>query len=281
MIFMSFGQYLKNGNSSNFRVNVGGYDPGNPMNQWAFRSCAFSRFRSGSDVFLLDAMAGPGKFGKTILELHKEKNISSVIRISFNDVHLKPLNTLKEDGFEVIHSDIRCIKQKNIFDIVIERFGLKDLPQGQLHVALQAIRDALKHNGRIVIADMFAISKSSQKEAIAVHAAEQRFAGRNEEKEGICYIPTIEEWVSVLNESGFKASVRHIRARGNIELSVYKGRFSKNADDEDMVDYINAVLLESCANNQYFARDYGVSFFHSSEKTKISWPYAVIVGEKI
>lgn len=278
---MSFSQYTKNGSGENFRVNVGGYNPGNPLNQWAFRSCAFSRFKSGSEIFLLDAMAGPGKFGKTMLELHKEKNSGSIVSVSFNDVRLAPLNYLKEQGFEVIHSDVRNLKQKNIFHIVIERFGLKDLPYKQLPIALQAIRDALKYTGRIVIADMFAVSKSSQKEAIAVHAAEQRFAGRDEEMEGRCYIPTIEEWVSALSKSGFKASVRYTKAKGNIELSIYKGRFSKNAEDMGMINSINAALLYSCINNQYFAQEYGVTLSHSSEKTMISWPYAVIVGEKI
>ncbi len=277
---MTFNQYSQNNAGIDFRKNVGGYDPRNPLNRWAFSSCAFSRFRKGEKVFLLDAMAGPGKFGKMILDMHKEKKLASNINISFNDVRLEPLQYLKDEGFDVVHSDIRTITIQKMFDIVIERFGLKDLPFDQVPIALEKIRNLLTSTGRIVIADMFATSKASQNEAIAVHAAEQHFAGRNEEQDGTCHIPTIDEWLSVLKSSGFRASVRYARAKGDIELSMYKGRFSQNPQDVGMIDYLNSAIVESCSKNSSFARDYLVSLANSNEKTKISWPYLVIVGEK-
>jgi len=278
---MSYSQYEKCKPTDSFRGAVGGYDPRNALNQWAHRSCALSRFGPSKEISILDAMAGPGKFGNMILEMNRNKVGGPKIKMSFNDARLEPLLGLQSSGAEVIHSDIRTLAVNSAFDIVIERFGLKDLPYGHLANALDRIRNSLRLNGRLVIADMFAVSEKTQEAAISIHAAEQRFAGRNEAVDGICHIPTIEGWISALASSSFRASVRFTRARGAIELSVFKSWLKSESEYVEKMDMLFSAIADACNRQPNVAIEYGIKLAGTIEKTTISWPYAVIVGEKI
>lgn len=86
-------------------------------------------------------------------------------------------------------------------DVVVARYGVKDLPVEQQPGALTEMVRVIRPGGRLVIADMVA-PEGTQAWLNGHHALKQELGGRDPRTEGTCHIPTKREWITRLTESG-------------------------------------------------------------------------------
>jgi len=267
--------------STIFRANIGSYGASTDFFGAIFRGCQFNSFNARR-LILLDAMAGPGKLGKDIRAKYKiETPNRAPLSIFFNDVRAEPLLQLRREARNnfIINCDAKEIdKSGRKFHIFAVRCGLKDLPQDQLPLALSAAYNSILPGGRIVIGDMMAYTSEGQNGIIRVHSAKQEFAGRNREQEGICFIPTAEEWAALLLKTGFSNVRIETGLTSNVETSQWKGQFGTGADDQAIIRELNSIIQATAISNPVFAREFNVRF--DGEKTLIDFPIMVASAEK-
>ncbi|MFH1307192.1 MAG: class I SAM-dependent methyltransferase [Candidatus Micrarchaeota archaeon] len=271
---------INNQTSEDFRKNIGSYNSSTPFFKAIFDACKFGKFLDKKEITLLDGMSGPGKLGKDLLKIYKEQPDSKPnLRVFFNDIRAEPLAILKNEGFDVIQSDIRELDKNGIkFNIIAVRYGIKDFPMDQIPVALKAIYNSLESGGRLVIADMTAYSNDGQIGVIKFHSAKHEFAGRNLEKEGSLYIPQLGEWETFLCDAGFTSNGAYIGFTSDVETSQWKGQFGKNANDAEIIGKLNEFVCEIISTNPVFADEFQVKL--DGEKVFVKFPIMVAYGEK-
>jgi SAM-dependent methyltransferase len=285
---MSIGQYKKLGKqgAEEFRRDVEIYGPKNAFNRAAYTACAFSS--SSERIPLLDAMSGPGKFGKSIFgQFFDEKaqggHEGIMLSVTFNDIREEPLIRLREEGYETVHCDVRNL-QPNIrtsYHVVAVRFSLKDFPEGEKEVAIASLREALIPGGRLVIADMYAPSEASQEAVNRVHSAKQELAGRNPETEGVCFIPTEEQWITLVKKAGFKPVDVTYKGTSDVDTRQWSEQFGPEADDDAMIMQMNRVIAKAAVDSPDFNHEFNVHIGDNLEKVTVSFPILVIAGDKI
>jgi len=106
-------------------------------------------------------------------------------------------------GIKSLQVDIRTTEGLSDFaDVVVVRYGLKDIPQDQQPDMLRSIARILKPGGILVIADM--VSPDGMKfRTNQQHSLKQVLQGRDLAEEGRCNIPTREGWTDLLDGAGF------------------------------------------------------------------------------
>lgn len=214
------GQYHAQ-DAASFRSGVSSYGASSDISTALFEAFEFGRFRNQSGSFiLLDAMSGPGKLGLEVIApkyaAQSEAEGMPELRVEFNDIDARVTQKLSGAGHiawtcDVTDIDLPSGAGEETFNYVAVRYGLKDFDKGEAEGALDAILYSLVKGGRIVIGDMTAETEAAQDGLISFHGAKQVMAGRNVNQEGFCYIPTTEEWVSLLVNADFKMLLSHSR----------------------------------------------------------------------
>jgi len=259
--------------SAQFRAALASYSTANPFFMKILRHCSFEHMQTKREIRLLDAMAGPGKLGKDLKKVYSDAGFSVPLLVAFNDVRAEPLAGLDKEGYETVQCDIRKIGASGQkFDIIAIRFGLKDLPEGQAQIALASVRAALVPEGKLVIGDMTAYSPEGQRGVNLIHAAKQRYAGRDEEKEGICFIPQRLQWEEMLHQV-FTGFVLVPGFTSIVDTSQWKGQFGPNADDGKIIAELNSLIRQASEANPTFAKEFNVRF--EGEKVLIDFPLFV------
>lgn len=279
---MTFRQYVAGpaaADGKTFRVDCGPYTPDSPLNKMAYLSCGFGRLQGSGGIEVLDAMSGPGKFGKMLLDNYQQANNRAPICVSFNDVRTDALAGLSNEGFRIIGQDIRKLDTDSRFDIVVERFGLKDLGLDGIQEALAHIRAVLSKGGRLVVADMTAHSRRGQEGINRIHAKEQNLLGRNEVLDGSCFIPTNEDWKMLLDKSGFEAHITYSKANAAIPLNLVKQRLGQNSEGNAKYEQLYRTIADEYGRNPQWAREFRVHMDSRPEMLTITYPYIVLTGK--
>lgn len=149
-------------------------------------------------AIVLDLMSGPGKVGAALRDRSPQHRFIAV-EASEGSLAKVP------DGIERIKTDVRDLSAVPQADVVVVRYGLKDIPQDQQGAVLAGINEALKPGGVLVVADM--VSPDGMKARTnRHHSAKQELSGRDVATKGRCNIPTEDQWVSLLNNAGFRVT---------------------------------------------------------------------------
>jgi hypothetical protein len=243
--------------ASEFRKDIKSYAL---LTEPVFKACDFERFKARSSINFLDGMSGPGKLGLDIMKRLQGllPAVAGKTSFYFNDVRIEPLRTLPEDTF-LARCDVRELGKRFpvLFHVVAVRYGVKDLPQGEQANALESIRESMAPGGRLVIADMTA-DRDAQQGIIEVHATKQRLAGRDEAKEGRCYIPRLGEWTALLAAAGFEnVSVTH-RDVSMVETEDWRGQFSADVSDGFAIPLLNGLIRDTAESNAAFGKECAV-----------------------
>ncbi|MEK9178424.1 MAG: methyltransferase domain-containing protein, partial [Patescibacteria group bacterium] len=155
---------------------------------------------SGAAV-VVDLMSGPAKVAQGLRERSPRHRYFAL------DAAEGQLAKVPE-GVERLQADVRHMDIGTGFaDVVVARYGLKDIPQAQQAGAIAEIYRILKPGGVLVIADM--VSPDGMKfRTNEQHSLKQELGGRNIEEEGRCNIPTEDGWFDLLESAGFQVQGR-------------------------------------------------------------------------
>ncbi len=118
------------------------------------------------------------------------------------------LDEFHTPGLGKVIADIRETLpfEADSIDAILSRYGIKDNTLEQQQRILRKLLRILKPGGVLVIADM--VSPQGQEDWLnGHHRLKQRLSGRDEAKNGVCYIPTKTGWLTMLAEAGFQAEV--------------------------------------------------------------------------
>ncbi|MBP9690912.1 class I SAM-dependent methyltransferase [Candidatus Woesebacteria bacterium] len=162
---------------------------------------------ANSQLMIADLMSGPGKLGLGMKELAKGNELNH--HFFFLDLALNQLQQIMPSDTSIrVGADARMLPIENgSLDVVTARYSIKDLPPNDQVTALREIRRVLRPGGTLVIADMVAFPDT--KEWLnKQHSLKQELGGRNPKFEGKCHIPTAEEWLSIVEQSGLKPTIR-------------------------------------------------------------------------
>lgn len=160
-------------------------------------------------LLVADIMSGPGGVGLALLKEHPQHSyyFFDLARRQLKEINNPDAPTVK------IQADARLIPvADNMFDLEVARYAVKDLTKEDQPKALLEIFRTLKPGGNFTLADMVAPSVETKDWLNMQHAKKQEFSGRDLSREGVCHIPTEDEWITLLKSVGFKASTvgRHI-----------------------------------------------------------------------
>ncbi len=272
---------IKNQDAGMFRKEIASYNPKTAFFSKIMEACDFPKSAHMPYINILDCMSGPGKLGLDIRKKLQETmpEEASKFFFYFNNATPEPLMTLPPDSLTVC-CDVRKLGQRCPlkFHTVMARYGIKDLPQIEQEKALKSIYESMAPGGRIVIADMTAYSPEGQTGIIDVHSAKQRLAGRNEAKEGRCYIPMIKEWSGLLADAGFQNVNVIFKGTSDTYTRQWAGQFGPGKNDQQIIVEINNIVRKTCEANPIFAKELDVTF--SDDAVLLKWPIMVIKGDK-
>lgn len=161
------------------------------------------------NLLVADIMSGPGGVGLALLKEHPQHSYY------FFDLARRQLEKINNPDASIlkIQADARLIPvTDNMFDVEVARYAVKDLRKEDQPKALSEIFRTLKPGGNFTLADMVAPSVETKDWLNMQHAKKQEFSGRDPSREGVCHIPTADEWITLLKSAGFKASTigRHV-----------------------------------------------------------------------
>ena len=158
--------------------------------------------RLSKGAVVADLMSGPGKVGLAIQESFPN------LQYVFVDFAEKQLEKIPNTENWRVGADVRDLPfAAYSLDRAVARYSIKDLTVNDQPQVLQQIYDSLKLGGIISIADMVSPSEQTKDWLNEQHSLKQVFSGRKPEVEGLCHIPTKQEWIQLLTEAGFKAEV--------------------------------------------------------------------------
>ena len=263
--------------TKDFRANIGSYGSNTDFFSKIYEACTL--FPSGNK--LLDGMSGPGKLGLAIRTRYNQEMPSGKLDLTFNDVRSEALVDLSDQGYRTIACDIREIGKyaPNEFDRVVVRYGIKDLPEGQATVALESIYSSLVNGGRIVLGEMAAYTPEGQSGIIQVHGGKQVLAGRDVGTEGMCFIPTIEQWLGYAQNAGFQdVKVTH-HDYSIVKVGDWSGQFGKITGDSEMLARMRETIRKQVESNPTFAEETN-AHRDSEGEWHISFPIFVLTAEK-
>ncbi|MHB1830378.1 MAG: class I SAM-dependent methyltransferase [Candidatus Micrarchaeaceae archaeon] len=277
--------YAKQGRDT-FREGVSSYKPSSPFAVAildAMKLEALIRPSETSPIVVLDAMGGPGGVGVMVGERYATGIGPNTVpvQIVFNDIRFDVIEMLKAEGKKTILCDVRDIGiiYPKSFDVAVVRFGLKDLPKGELAVVLKSLYASLIPGGRIVIGDMTAYSKEGQNGIIQIHGTKQVLAGRIPSVEGFCYIPRQEEWIEGIRVAGFEDVAIDFTGISKVNIGTsWKGQFGEIADEAQRLEALKGLARHLAAVNKTFSNEADVKL--EGEEVEINFPVEVYSGNK-
>ncbi|NCO12467.1 MAG: hypothetical protein COZ34_03215 [Candidatus Pacebacteria bacterium CG_4_10_14_3_um_filter_34_15] len=221
---------------------------------------------TSEDPKVLDLMSGPGKLTGELVN----KSPANYYCLDFAGSQLSKISP------EV--SNLRILAEVQSlpivyesFDVVVVRFGIKDLTADVQPEVIEGLFRILKPNGCLIVADM--ISPEGTGEWLnAQHALKQELSGRNPQTEGKCNIPSESEWIELLEKAGFKTEVFG-RSVSYVNTSAWKK--SKQVTEEQL-GKLNQKIVD--------APDHIKEVFNirqDSDGLKIDYPLVVLKAIKL
>ncbi len=248
-----------------------------------FKACRFNFSRSRTTM--LDAMSGPGGLGLELLAMfdrQRPRGNTSELAIIFNDVRKESIQQILgafSASFGTFNFDVCEVNAPTCtlpFNVAAMRYGLTELTKNDQEAALKAIYNCLLPGGRLVVADMTAYNFWQQDGITRVHSARQGLAGRDVEKEGICHIPTINEWTSLAFGAGFVNVAIAFTGTNDVSVSQWAGEFDDGP--EQKIRTMNRIIKETAEGNESFKNGCAVEFGHAGASLKL--PVIVLTGDK-
>jgi ubiquinone/menaquinone biosynthesis C-methylase UbiE len=267
----------KNQDAGEFRNAIRSYDPAGEFSAAIKDGAAFSRFGVNEQIKALDLMCGPGKLGK-MLEEHAAQTKRNV-EMHYNDLSAENLAKIDAPAERKIACDAMEIsRHAKGFDLIVVRYGIKDIVRDLQVRAIWEAREALKKRGRLLIADMTA-SRLSQPAVNNVHRMKQEFAGRDPKLEGVCHIPTLSEWKKNAQEAGFR-KVRFIKKKliSPVDTMDWLNQFGCG-ETESMrkILALNSYILAMRNENREFGVEFNVRT--DGDRVKLDFPIMVMIAE--
>lgn len=151
---------------------------------------------------VIDLMSGPAKVAQG---LRKRSPQHRYIAVDASSGQLEKV----PDGIERFQADVRDMGDVPLADVVVVRYGLKDIPQHQQPAVLANIHRILKPGGVLVVVDM--VSPDGMKfRTNKQHSLKQELGivPRDIAAEGRCHIPTEDGWHDLLENAGFQVQSR-------------------------------------------------------------------------
>lgn len=189
---------------------------------------------------VLDAMSGPGLVGSSLQAL------SPAHRYYYLDLTLSQLAKIPESNGRVL-ADVRKMPfGTNTFDVVVIRYGAKDIREEEQVGLFKEVHRVLKRRGRLVLADMYVPFGEDDVQNVQIyewlnhqHAMKQEASGRDRSTEGTCHIPTEQGWLSLFRSAGFQADV----VDHHMSLVTTTDWLISNQVDEEQLERLNHIIL--------------------------------------
>lgn len=215
---------------------------------------------------VLDLMSGPAKVS---LGLKERSPQHRYIAVDASEGQLLKV----PDGIERLQADVRDLSVATPVDVVVVRYGLKDIPQDQQPGVLEKIFQVTRPGGRLVVIDM--VSPDGMKARTnKQHSLKQELGiiPRDVATEGRCNIPTEDQWFDLLENAGFRVSRRwDYVSRVNTSDWVNGNQISK----------ANRRRMDSLlANQPLYFRDRFKVVRDGRDPASIEYPVLVIRAEK-
>ncbi|MBU1326597.1 class I SAM-dependent methyltransferase [Patescibacteria group bacterium] len=220
------------------------------------------------NLLVADIMSGPGGVGLALLKEHPQHSYY------FFDLARRQLEKINNPNSSTVkvQADARLIPvADNMFDLEVARYAVKDLTKEDQPKALLEIFRTLKPGGNFTLADMVAPSVETKYWLNMQHAKKQEFSGRDPSREGICHIPTEDEWIVLLRNVGFDVSVigRHVSCVTTSDW--VKGKQVTAGQLQEL----NTIILEA---PESIRRTFNIR--EEDSRVRIDYPIIVIKGIK-
>jgi ubiquinone/menaquinone biosynthesis C-methylase UbiE len=160
-------------------------------------------------VTVFDLMSGPGKVGMNLETRFPDKGINTV----FVDLSLPQLKKIPPDESRgrLLASVDALPFAPEVADVAVARYGIKNFPEEEQLAVLKEIFAVLKPGGTFVLADMVSPDVLGAKEWLnSHHARKHALQSGDPDAEGVCHIPTQDEWIALLREAGFQVDVEKV-----------------------------------------------------------------------
>jgi SAM-dependent methyltransferase len=237
---------------------------------------------------LWDLMSATGLVFELISEKRQDLTICSIDRSEAllekaqnklgKDSSIKILTFKRDvrDGFEGILP---------LPDVIVSRYALKDVGKEYLSKVISDCAQKLNQGGRLVIADMSAPNVAEAEMITKIHSKKQQLAGRDikpREQAGDddCYIPSTDEWISLLQGKGFNRV--KISWEGFSIVETQQWVDSHQIEPEQLVE-MNTFILNQIPKELW--EQYGIKVIkedtlHKPLNVEIKFPIFVAYGEK-
>ncbi|MFH1520795.1 MAG: methyltransferase domain-containing protein [Candidatus Micrarchaeota archaeon] len=259
-----------------FRRDITSYDSRTPFSRALKRAIGLSRFLTHEPVMVLDLMSGPGKVGQIIEEY--AARCSKTVALYYNDKREFPLVTATDLPERRLVGDVRelsaIVPPGLFFDLVVVRYGIKDLQQCDQQVAFNQIARVIKPGGKLIVADMVATA-DTQMAVNHIHAAKQELAGRLREIEGSCHIPTLAEWKTYAHSAGFDPRIVH-HDISSVTTTDWKNQFGVSEEQATIfIEQLDREIKYACRQWPDFKRVFRVDF---DNHAKLEFPIMVMAA---
>ncbi len=247
-----------------------------------FKACKFDYTKK--ELRLLDAMSGPGGLGLELLakfDLGRPKGNTTILDAVFSDARREPLKQI-DDAFPsmppAIHCDVHGLRSDQKFDVAVVRYGLTELTNAGIQIALSHIRGCLAPGSRVVVAD-FAPAGEEARDGLSLMTNAVRYWFGRTKRMADCpsTIPTAAEWPGRLVAAGYTdVRVEFNGVLKNLDASQWAGKLDLVVDAKG-IKAVNGLLLNTCLASQAFAREF--NFRAGDEKVTFDLPVIVVAGD--
>lgn len=228
--------------------------------QKIFNACDFQRFEKRVSLNFIDVMCDSGKLGLRVAEkLHKDMpELARRTVFYFNDIDKEALMKLPR---ELIIEGNVCYLGGSFpgrFDIAASRYGFSNLRKGMVASALGSLYDAILPGGRLVIADMAALSEKGREGWQELFDRNlELFVALGNHKDD--YAPLGEELMAAFYEAGFSNVNVALLSEERRMLSTIEmdGRLRHGAS---LLRQMGSTLEDVCRKNAVFRDEFQVSF---------------------
>jgi hypothetical protein len=285
-------------NERDFRSDVLSYRGDTPFSGALYRACGLEEparqaLRHGP-IRITDAMSGPGKVWKDVIgprytEYMRAHTDARGILVTFNDSRAEAVDPMAGQGYATLVCDVREIGRRAAStgfhpqEIIVVRYGIKELPRDDQAMALHEIHGFLEEGGRVVLGEIYSEGERDKAGFQTVHGMKHFFAGRNISVEGALHIPTISEWKEYLTSAGFEVAdeYTHYDTSPVTPVKSWSGQFQApkgSNEEEEILAKLNWLVKQTATGNPDFAR---VSKAHEENGVmSFEFPIVVLAGVK-
>jgi SAM-dependent methyltransferase len=225
--------------------------------QRIFHACDFQRFEKRVRFNFIDVMCDSGRLGLGVAEklLKDMPGLAACTAFYFNDIDTKALVKLPREL--AIEGDVCWLGGSfpRQFDIAASRYGFSNLRKGMLASALGSLYGAILPGGRLVIADIAALTPKGRDGWQEVYDRNlELFVAFGNHKDD--YAPLAEELRAAFYEAGFSNVTVDSGERRMLSTIELDGRLRHGAP---MLRQMRSTIEDVCRKNPAFKDEFKVS----------------------